>query len=138
MAKIEGGCLCGAVRYETDAAPVTTAICHCRNCQKQSGSALSVIVGFPSGALHVTGGSLTAYEDRGESGKIVLRYFCNLCGSPLITHAEFSPDVEFIKAGTLDDPSWLKPEAAFWTDHQHPWSTQSPTWPAVPRNPEAQ
>ncbi len=105
MSKIRGGCLCGAVRYETEAEPVTTAVCHCRNCQKQSGSALSVIVAFPAGSLTTTGDSLTAYEDRGVSGKTVLRYFCNRCGSPLITRAEFSPDVEFIKAGTLDDPS---------------------------------
>ncbi len=136
MTKIEGGCLCGAVRYETETEPVTTAICHCRNCQKQSGSALSIIVGFPAGSLRTTGSSLTAYKDEGESGKPVLRYFCNLCGSPLITRAEFSPEVEFIKAGTLDDPSWLKPDAAFWGERQHDWLKGNASWPIFPRNPE--
>lgn len=136
MSKIEGGCLCGAVRYETEADPVHTAICHCRNCQKQSGSALSIIVGFPAGSLTTRGESLTAYKDTGVSGKPVLRYFCNLCGSPLITRAEFSSDVEFIKAGTLDDPSWLKPEAAYWGDREQAWLKVPAQWPTFAQNPE--
>ncbi len=137
MTKLSGGCLCGAVRYETDAAPLTTAICHCRNCQKQSGSALSVVVGFPMGALRTSGDTLTAFKDMGDSGKPVLRYFCNRCGSPLITRAEFSPEVEFIKAGSLDDPSWLKPEVSFWNDHKQDWVVLPDGCPSFPKNPES-
>lgn len=137
MSRIEGGCLCGKARYETEAEPITTAVCHCRNCQKQSGSALSVVVAFPAGSLDTSGDSLTAYRDVGESGGAVLRYFCNQCGSPLITRAEFSPEVEFIKAGTLDDPSWLKPDAAYWGEREHEWLKGAPSWPTFPRNPES-
>ena len=53
MAHIEGGCLCGQVRFSGDAEPVFQAICHCKNCQKQAGTAYSVIVGVPRGALTV-------------------------------------------------------------------------------------
>jgi len=50
MTNIVGGCLCGAVRYESEAEPVLTAVCHCRDCQKQTSSAFSVLVALPKAA----------------------------------------------------------------------------------------
>src|SRR5678815_601679 len=82
-----GGCLCGQVRYTVPAEPLATAICHCRNCQKQSGSAFSVVTVFPRDALIVEG-TLTVYEDRGTSGQTVFRQFCGVCGSPVLTDTE--------------------------------------------------
>src|SRR4030095_16347895 len=102
MPQISGGCLCGKVRYETGAAPVRTGVCHCRNCQKQAGSAFSINVAVPKQALSIKG-TLKTYADKGDSGKAVNRRFCPDCGSPIISEAEALPDVVIIKAGTLDD-----------------------------------
>src|SRR3546814_6181000 len=61
-----GGCLCGAVRYEAAWPPLALVVCHCRNCQKQSGSALSVVAMVARNGLNVTG-EMAMFEDRGRS-----------------------------------------------------------------------
>ena len=119
-----GGCLCGTIRYSIDAEPIAMAVCHCRNCQKQAGSALSVIAVFPRAALSLTG-TLKVFEDQGTSGQQVYRKFCPECGSPVITDtpAAKEDDIIFIKAGTLDDVSILKPTTHYWTKSAQPWFT---------------
>lgn len=134
MAKIEGGCLCGAVRYASGDDPLNTTICHCRHCQKQAGSAFSLVVAVFRHGLDIQG-ELTTYEDRGESGQAVLRKFCAKCGSPILSDLVAVPDVVFIKAGTLDDTSWLKPDAHIWLDHKQPWLTLPEDLKAFGRNP---
>jgi hypothetical protein len=120
MSKIEGGCLCGKVRYSSTAGPAFTAVCHCTHCQKQSGTAFSVIVAVPSEELTVTG-ALKTFEDTGESGMPVHRNFCPDCGSPIISIVDRLPGLSYIKAGTLDDVSWLKPTTEIWCDSAQPW-----------------
>ena len=129
-----GGCLCGAVRYEITAEPAMTAICHCKNCQRQAGTALSVIVGFARDGIEITG-ETTTYADKGESGHAVLRKFCPSCGSPLFTDAQSAPQLLWVKAGTLDDTSWLKPKIQFWTKSKQDWLKLDETIPAVETNP---
>ncbi len=133
--KIEGGCLCGAVRYSSSAEPAMTLICHCAHCQKQSGTSFSVIVAVPRESLDVTGGSLKSYRDTGESGQAVHRRFCGECGSPLVSDVEAVPDLLFLKSGTLDDTNWLKPEMHIWTDHRQPWVTIPEGATTAGRNP---
>ena len=65
MPNIVGGCLCGAVRYESEAEPVLTAVCHCRDCQKQTSSAFSVLVVLPKDSLRTERG-LGFRADRGR------------------------------------------------------------------------
>jgi hypothetical protein len=55
MPQITGGCLCGKVRYSADVEPAFTGVCHCRNCQKESGSAFTIVIGIPQPALSVQG-----------------------------------------------------------------------------------
>ena len=66
--KIEGGCLCGKVRYSADAEPAFVGVCHCKNCQKGTGTAFSLVVGLPKPALSVQG-TLKTFTGRGDSGK---------------------------------------------------------------------
>ena len=120
--KIEGGCLCGKVRYSAEAEAVLVAVCHCRNCQRASGTAFSVAVAIPKQTLAVQG-ALKTFNDRADSGRTVYRRFCPECGSSVIDEAEARPDVVGIAVGTLDDPSWIKPTIEVFCDRAHPWVT---------------
>ena len=134
MAKIEGGCLCGAVRYSSDDDPLNQTICHCKHCQKQAGSAFSLVVAVFRHGLDVQG-ELAIYEDVGDSGQAVLRKFCAKCGSPVLSDLVAVPDVVFVKAGTLDDTSWLKPDAHIWADSKQQWLSVSEDLQTFPKNP---
>ncbi len=121
MAGFSGGCLCGKIRYASTADPVMTAVCHCTHCQKQAGSAYSVIVGVPQPALKVTG-TLKDYVDKGESGLPVHRNFCPECGSPVLTVVDAMPQLTFVKAGTLDDTSTLNPTMEIFCSSAQAWT----------------
>jgi hypothetical protein len=120
MTGITGGCLCGAIRYTLGTEPVMQAVCHCRNCQKQAGSAYSIIVGVPEAAISIEG-TPTDYADQGETGNAVLRQFCGTCGSPLFSRAASVPGMILIKAGTLDDPSGFQPQVQVWAKSKQTW-----------------
>lgn len=117
-----GGCLCGAVRYRLDGDPLAVVACHCRNCQRQSGSALSIVVVVPRPALHVDG-TLKTFEDQGTSGQPVYRRFCPDCGSPILTDtsAAEAQGLIFIKGGTADNAQDLMPTTHHWTERAHRW-----------------
>jgi hypothetical protein len=118
--KIEGGCLCGKVRYSAEAEPVFVGVCHCKNCQKGIGAAFAPVVALPKPALNVEG-ALKTYTDRGDSGKALYRRFCPECGSSMMDEAEAMPDLVMILTGTLDDASWVKPAMEIFTDSAQPW-----------------
>jgi hypothetical protein len=104
-----GGCLCGAVRYETRSYPVRVTICHCRFCQRATGSAYMVEPIFRNEDLRIMSGSPSLYELRSEgSGKVVRVHFCSACGTKLYLSFERFPDVCGVYAGTFDDPSWFE------------------------------
>ncbi len=121
MPEMRGGCLCGRIRYSADAEPVFLAVCHCKNCQKQAGTAFSVVVGIPKSAMSIDG-QLKTYHDRGDSGQPVLRNFCPECGSPITSDVAAMPELTFIKAGTLDDTSWLDPKMHVYCDSAQQWT----------------
>ena len=120
MPVISGGCLCGKVRYRADADPAFIGVCHCRNCQKSSGSAFSIVVGVPQPGFTVQG-QLKTFNDKGESGKTVYRRFCPSCGSSMLSEIEVMPGMIILKAGTLDDPSWVRPTMQLYCDSAQPW-----------------
>ena len=120
MPHFTGGCLCGAVRYAADAEPLFVGICHCRNCQRASGTAFATAIGIPEAALAVTG-TVKTFTDRGESGKAMQRRFCPDCGSSLFAVAEAMPGAVMVLAGTLDDPSWVQPAVEIFCDSAQPW-----------------
>ena len=136
MANIKGGCLCGAVRYESNAEPAMVAVCHCTSCQKNTGTAFSLNIGIPEDSVKITGDSLVKYEDRGtSSGKPFYRSFCSKCGSPISGQGVAYAGVIFIKAGTLDDASWVKPTAHIWCSSKQPWVVIEEGAAQLPENP---
>jgi hypothetical protein len=121
--QITGRCLCGSVTYRAEAEPVVQAVCHCTDCQHQTGTAFSVVVGVPRAALTVDGSTLASFTTTGEDhGTATQRGFCSACGSPIVSYVEAVPDMAFLKAGTLDDASWLEPAVEVWTRSAQPWS----------------
>jgi hypothetical protein len=137
MPTIEGGCLCGAVRYRSDAEPAMQVVCHCETCRKNSGSAFSMNVAVPQDRLRIESGSPRRYEDHsGASGKAFYRFFCGDCGSHIYSHGPAYGAIAFIKAGTLDDPSWVAPNLHIWCAEKLPWVdipegvTQAPANPS--------
>jgi hypothetical protein len=121
MATMQGGCLCGKVRYSIAADPIFTGVCHCHNCQKETGSAFAVSVGVPKPTLTVTG-TLKTYTDRGDSGQPVYRKFCPECGSTVITEVAVMPDITIIAAGTLDDTSAVRPGMHIYCASKQDWT----------------
>ena len=134
MSKMNGGCLCGNVRYSCTAEPLLVGICHCKNCQKQTSTSFSILVAVPKGSLEVAG-ELSSYRDQGTRGNAVVRKFCGNCGSAIVSDAEAAQDMDFLKAGTLDDTSWLKPQMQFWCDSAQPWLQLDPQIEQLPQNP---
>ncbi|MGH7031287.1 MAG: GFA family protein [Stellaceae bacterium] len=118
--KIEGGCLCGKVRYSADAEPTFVGVCHCKNCQKGTGAAFAAVVALPKPAVSVQG-NLKTFNDRGDTGKTMFRRFCPECGSSVMDEAEAMPGVLMILTGTLDDASWVKPAVQIYCDSAQPW-----------------
>lgn len=114
MNKIEGGCLCGNIKYHSKSEPLFITICHCSHCQKQCGTAFSIIVGIKKKSLYIEG-KLKCFKDIGNSGMPVYRKFCGDCGSPIISEVSSIPELLFIKAGTMKNIKQLKPTKEIWT-----------------------
>lgn len=125
MAYATGGCLCGAVRYVCSETPVMTGTCHCRDCQHASGSAFATLMIFAREDVTISGHP-AVYAHKGDSGKTVRRLFCPRCGSPVLTDYEVTPQFLAVMAGTLDDPSLVRPEWNIYAASRQPWVTLSP------------
>jgi hypothetical protein len=101
---ITGGCLCGRVRYSVEGEAKLSAVCHCRSCQRYTGSAFEPLMVFPTETVKVEG-ELKTYDDPGDSGNFVHRQFCPNCGSSLMAEVDVMPGVRVVLAGSLDDPA---------------------------------
>lgn len=136
MPKIQGSCLCGQVTYSSSAEePAMMVVCHCPDCQKQSGTAYSTNVLVPTSSISFEGDSRAQYVVNGDSGQPVTRNFCNNCGSPLTTEMPAFDHLAAVKAGTLADSSWVKPTVQIWCDSSQPWRQLDETLDKVSANP---
>ena len=120
MPSINGGCLCGKIRYSAEAAPAFVGLCHCHDCQKFTGSAFATVIGLPKASVTVTG-TLKGFTKLGDSGKPIERRSCPDCGASILDECEIMPGIVMIAAGTLDDPNWLKPAAQIYCASAQPW-----------------
>jgi hypothetical protein len=129
-----GGCLCGQVRYTLTGDPMAVVTCHCKNCQRQAGSAFSVVAVAASDAVRFTG-TLKSYEDTAESGAKLYRKFCPECGSAMLSVLAENAALSLIKAGTFDEVDWISPQMNVWCASAQPWVALDPALPAFPGNP---
>jgi len=118
----KGGCLCGEVGYKFNKPDVVSAHhCHCKDCQKSTGSGKATILLIPAESLEVKG-DIKYYSVKGSAGSHISRGFCENCGSPLISFVEENPAIKFVKAGSLDDSSWVSADSNFFSSSANPWS----------------
>ena len=101
--------------------PLVTAVCHCEHCQRQTGSAFSIFVIVPRATLRVEGDARHAVTSGADTGERRQRQFCSKCGSPVVTLLAEQPELAVIKAGTLNDRSWLSPTLEVWCGSAQPW-----------------
>ncbi|MDJ0786014.1 MAG: GFA family protein [Myxococcota bacterium] len=132
----QGGCLCGAVRFELPRSGVVTANnCHCRDCQRSTGSGFATICMVPDAAFTLLSGEPRSYEVTGEGGGKVDRSFCGDCGSPLFSRVTAAPGLTFVKAAVFDDPSWIEVAGSWWSRSAQPWAPVDDSKPVTEGNP---
>ena len=124
---IRGRCLCGDVRFEIASTPEVMGVCHCRDCQRQTGSAFSTMASVPKADFTISRGVPQVYAGREtKSGNAAEVCFCGSCGSPICTLLADQPDVVYVKTGALEDTSWFEPQFHVWTDHKQQWVNLEP------------
>ncbi len=117
----DGGCQCGAIRYRVSAEPVRVSLCHCTECQAQSGSAFGMSMIVSDDAFTLLQGQVKTWTRSSDAGRPVLCAFCADCGTRIFHKAEVYRGYTNVKPGTLDDRSWLKPNISIWNSQKQPW-----------------
>jgi hypothetical protein len=125
MALFAGGCACGKVRYQAASDPIATRICLCRDCQRMTGGAGTVLAFFATDTVKIEG-ETGDFVSTADSGNIMHRRFCPECGTPLFSGAEVRPHLTGIRVGSLDDPSSVTPQAIIWTQSAPAWAHLDP------------
>jgi hypothetical protein len=112
-----GGCLCGAVRFQAEGPPKWVAHCHCRSCRRATGAALATYAGFAREKVTFVKGTPKSHA----SSPGVMRRFCGACGTPLSYEGQRWPDEIHLFVVTFDDPAGFAPQAHVNTAEQVPW-----------------
>jgi hypothetical protein len=120
---LAGGCACGAIRYEITAMPQLVYACHCTECQRRSGSAFALNMPVATDTLRIVKGTPKGWRNAGASGTATTSWFCGDCGGRIYGERDGRPQAMTIRAGTLDDTSWLRPAAHFFMRSAQPWET---------------
>jgi hypothetical protein len=114
---LEGGCLCGGVRYRISDAPTQANYCHCRMCQRASGAPVAAWLTTAREAFAWTKGEPAAYRSSAEAERL----FCPRCGTPLAFAALAEPDHLDVTLASLDDPDAVHPSHHIWTASRIGW-----------------
>ena len=118
---LEGGCLCGAIRYRAETDQTMHYLCHCSDCQRYGGVPFHAGIVVAATALQINGTPKT-WTKAADSGRTIARHFCGECGGHLLTSPWPEPGRYSIKAGTLDNPDQFQPRHEIWTQSKLPWS----------------
>ncbi|MBT5050690.1 MAG: GFA family protein [Rhodospirillaceae bacterium] len=118
--KATGQCLCGAVTYETEIPekPFYAGLCHCKDCQRYTGTAFASSLMVPKAGMTLKG-ELKFYGKDTDRGTVMERGFCPQCGSNVLCRSADWDDQYVLSAGTLDDPSLYKPRINIFTRSAH-------------------
>lgn len=131
MTRIEGGCLCGAIRFRATELPRSSVVCHCRTCRKASAAPSVAWLTFDRGSFEVIRG----VPRRFASSPGVVRTFCAACGSALTYASEASPRVIDVTTMSLDEESLFPPTQEEWVSHKLSWEATDPSLVQYPQDP---
>ena len=116
----EGGCACGAVRFQARGEPYRLGICHCLTCRKAHGAPFNLFAVFAAEAITVTGDTIEFV-----SSKHARRYSCRTCGSPV--YSTYGRQDEFyLYPGSFDEIGLFRPSYELWTTTREPWLQEFP------------
>ena len=132
---LEGGCLCGAVRYRAEAEPMLVGDCYCVDCRKSSATSHSTHVVVPEQALTLEG-EIKFYKHPADSGNVVSRGFCPNCGCAILSLNDSMPGAVFLRASSLDDPDAVTPQMSVYVSRAPGWAHIDESRPAFPEMPE--
>jgi hypothetical protein len=126
---VEGGCLCGAIRYRSTSAPERVVHCHCSMCRRMSGAAFLTVVGFAKDDFCWSKGEPRFYRSSDQAQ----RGFCPDCGSTLSYHLRTEDWRVFVTVGTLDRPNDVRPEEHCFYDYKLSWLSVDDGLPRLAR-----
>jgi len=130
---LEGGCDCRAVRYRMTRWPLFVHCCHCRWCQRESGSSFALNALIETTFLAVLAGTPVEVPTPSNSGKGQVIVRCPTCQVALWSHyAGAGTKLSFVRVGTLDEPDRIPPDIHIFTSTKQPWVVLPPNVPAVP------
>ena len=115
-----GRCLCGDLEYSLREDPLTLYLCHCTDCQRQSGGSFGLSMIVRSETLEVVRGKPEQYEVEMEDGRLKRAIYCSRCSTRLWGPSGLE-GFACLEPGTLDDTSWLKPVAHVWVSSAQGW-----------------
>jgi hypothetical protein len=118
---IEGGCLCGAVRYRISGSPFSSANCHCESCRRASGAPAVAWISIQRSELEILSGTPTIFH----SSPHVTRQFCGICGTALTYETTDSSSTIDITSASLDDPNAFPPTAEVWLEDKLTWAASN-------------
>lgn len=113
----EGGCFCGAIRYQVDGKPMNSMVCHCRTCRRVAAAPVVAWVTFPAAQFRVLRGKPAEFH----STPPVRRTYCAACGTPLTYEHDDSRDSVDVTTCSLDDPDQFPPTHHSWLSHDLRW-----------------
>ena len=119
---LEGGCACRSIRYRLTAPPLIVHACHCRDCQRVTGSAFVINIWIERKFVEVGHAVPKSFRLTAGSGKHHDVFFCDRCGTYVWSRYHIAPgDALFVRAGTLDDPTAVRPDVHIFTRSKLPW-----------------
>lgn len=131
-----GGCFCGQVRFTIDAEPAGARMCWCRDCQRIASGSATANVLFPEEAVKYQG-EITTLVKTADSGNTVERGFCPKCGSQMYSKTIEPGGMPMrVRAGTLDDPELMAPQAIIWASSAPSWAVLDTSIPHHPKGPQ--
>jgi hypothetical protein len=120
---LEGGCACGAVRYRMTCAPMFVHCCHCRDCQRQTGSAFVLNALIETSRVEILAGAPVRSAMPTDSGRPHGIDRCPTCGTAVWSEYGGAAPIRFVRVGTLDDSHALAPDVHIYTRSKQPWLT---------------
>ncbi|EAQ25895.1 GFA family protein [Roseovarius sp. 217] len=123
----EGGCACGAIRYETKSEPIFENHCQCTDFQKRSGTGHGSYLTFPQRADMKITGEASQWSVAADSGNDKIHAFCPTCGTPVYLTFAAMPDLIAVDATSLDDPSQFNPQVLTYGIRSRVWDRIDPS-----------